>query len=118
MQKVVMGQRYYFSAREFVLQARAEAENKMWEIAVAGAQSGEPLSDGEKTELAGCMRAVINAYAAQASNRRSGATSPNAKHVIGFSLEHDAELFEDVVSPARLRVLPPTMSFAKMEVTG
>lgn len=117
MPKVLMGTKYYTANSEFIAQTRAIAESRMEEIAVAGAQSRQPLTAAEKTELGEYVRAVINAYAALAS-RRFPARGKEGRPVIGFALDHDAKYFEDVVDPALLRILPQTMSLDESEVAG
>lgn len=107
---------YYTPDSAFILQTKENAEERMQEIAVAGAQSGELLTDAEKTELGEYVRAVINAYSATAARRHSGASGAHTGSVIGFDLDHDAKFFRDSANPKTVRILPETASLDNSEV--
>lgn len=107
---------YYMPDSAFIAQTKDDAESRMHEIAVAGAQSGKPLTEEEKMELGEYVRAVINAYSATAARRHSGTTNSHSGSIIGFDLDHNAKFFRDVVNPKTLRVLPETASLDDSEV--
>lgn len=107
---------YYTPDSAFILQTKENAEERMQEIAVAGAQSGELLADEEKAELGAYVRAMINAYSTTAARRHSGASGAHTGSVIGFDLDHDAKFFRDGDNPRTVRILPETASLDDAEV--